>query len=217
MINVSLIVVLLVLQALLVSVLLAMYAFFRARRLSALLEVARHSVAAPPVVVQDGPAQYLATQLQHTRERLGGLDSNPEEGVSSGNAAGRLALRAELLQIETEWAGEKEHDDASWERLDTRMQVLLAQFVPAPAPPVAKSEGQEKVDTKQLFDEQHATIEQLKAAVAAAVSSPDAIESLQVQLDRLGRTARELTFCVAILEDENLFLRDQVAALLKHE
>ena len=71
------------------------------------------------------------------------------------------------------------------------------------------------METQQLFDEQLSTIENLKAAIAAAVAHPETIEALQNQLDKLGRTARELTFCVAILEDENLFLRDQVRALLQ--
>ena len=221
MVKISLVVFLLVLQLLLVSVLLAVFAMLKVRKLSTRLAAKRAAPAQPPTQAtgaSNDVTHYLATELQRTRGRLEGLGGATPGAGASASAAGRLALRAELLQMEAEWAGQTEHDAAAWSRLDQRLQGLLAQDAAAPMPPApsaAPAGGSDVVETKGLFDEQHATIEQLKADIAAAVSSSDATESLQAKLDKLGRTARELTFCVSILEDENQFLRDQVQALLR--
>ncbi len=223
MIKISLVVFLLVLQALLVSVLLAGFALLKVRKLSARLAARRASPVQPPAPVAGAPndaAHYLATELQRTRGRLEGLGGATASAGASASATGRLALRAELLQMEAEWAGLTEYDDAAWNKLDARLHMLLAQDAAAPvspAPPATQSAGKDEVEAKRLLDEQHATIEQLKAAIASAVSDPDTTESLQAQLEKLGRTARELTFCVAILEDENQLLRDQVRALVQTE
>ncbi len=224
MIKISLVVFLLVLQALLVSVLLAGFALLKVRKLSARLAAKRASPAPssePAASASSDAAHYLATELQRTRGRLDSLGGATAGAGASASATGRLALRAELLQMEAEWAGLTEYDDAAWNKLDARLHMLLVQDAAAPAspaaPPSAQSAVRDEVDTKHLFDEQHATLELLKAGIASAVSDPDTTESLQAQLDKLGRTARELTFCVSILEDENLFLRDQVRALLEAE
>ncbi len=220
MIKINLVVFLLVMQLLLVAVLLAVFALLKVRKLSARLAARRAAPPPPAAAPANDAAHYLATELQRTRGRLEALGG--ASAAAGGSAAGRLAMRAELLQMEAEWAALTQHDEAAWNRLDARMHVLLAQegaasASPAATPPVAPPAGQDEVPTKQLFDQQLSTIENLKAAIAEAVSHPETIEALQQQLDKLGGTARELTFCVAILEDENLFLRDQVAALLKHD
>jgi hypothetical protein len=212
MITINLVVFLLVLQVLLLAVLLAALAVVKVRRLSARLAARR---ALPDA------ALYLATELQRTRERLDDMGGAPAGAAPNSNTASRLALRAELLQLEVEWSGQAQHDAEDWGRLDARLHDLLAlEAAAAPSaaePPAATPADTKEVDTKRLFDEHHVTIEYLKAGIATAVSNPDTSESLQAQLDNLGRTARELTFCVTILEDENQFLRDQVRALLQQE
>lgn len=215
MVNISLVVFFLVLQLLLVSVLLAVFALLKVRSLSARLAGQR---SAPAPSQPNDVARYLATELQRTRGRLETLGGAVAPGVDS--SPGRLALRIELLQMEVEWAGLGQYDASAWSKLDARLQGLLGREPAAPpaAPAATAPAGVVgEVATKQLFDEQQATIEQLKADITAAVSNPDSTESLRLQLDKLARTARELTFCVAILEDENLFLRDQVVALLKED
>jgi hypothetical protein len=212
MIKISLVVFLLVLQALLLSMVLAVFALFRVRRLTARL-AGRHATSDPGPGVLSDAAHYLAMELQHTRGRLDGLGGVPASGAADG-AVQRLAWRAEWLQMEAEWAGQTEHDDAAWNRLDERLQALFRQGASAGlAPPPSASVDQDEAKTKRLFDEQRVTLEQLKAQLAAAVTDPDKSETLQQQLDRLGHTARELTFCVTILEDENLLLHNQVRAL----
>lgn len=223
MVKISLVVFLLVLQLLLVAVVLAVFALLKVRRLSARLAALRVAPVPSPIPATGEPkdiAQYLAVELQRTRGRLDNQGGVTPGAGASASTAGRLALRVELLQIEEEWSSQTEHDDAAWSELDERLRRLLAQDAAAPKSPAPSSAtvgGSDVVETKGLFDEQHMTIEQLKADIAAAVSSSDATESLQAKLDKLGRTARELTFCVSILEDENQFLRDQVRALLQQE
>ena len=211
MIKISLVVFLLVLQALLVFILLAVFALFRVRRLTARLAANRRPVPPPPIAeAPKDAAQYLATELQRTRQRLESLGGSTGADSSS---TGRLTLRAELLQMEAEWAGLPEHNDEAWNRMDARMQALLTRAATASsANPAAKKN---EAATKQLLDEQLAAIEGLKAAMATAASHPEAGLILQTQFEQLSRTARELTFCVTILEDENQFLRDQVRALLQ--
>jgi hypothetical protein len=213
MIKISLVVFLLVLQALLVSVLLAVFALLRVRKLSTRLAARRVPAPPPAAEAPNDAAHYLATELQRTRGRLEGLGGSPTGANSS--TTGRLALRAELLQMEAEWAGLPEQDDEAWNRLDTRMQALLARATAASGPPANPAAEKNEVATKQLLDEQLVAIENLKAAMVTAASHPEAGLILQTQFEQLGRTARELTFCVAILEDENQFLRDQVRALLQ--
>ena len=221
MVKISLVVFLLVLQVLLVSVLLAVFALLKVRKLSTRLAAKRAPPAQPPTQATGAPndvTHYLATELQRTRGRLEGLGGAALGAGASASIAGRLALRVELLQMEAEWAGQTGHDDAAWNGLDERLRGLLARDAVAPmspAPSAASAGGSDVVETKSLFDEQHTTIEQLKADIAAAVTNSEVTESLQAKLDKLGRTARELTFCVSILEDENQFLRDQVQALLR--
>lgn len=223
MVKISLVVFLLVLQLLLVAVLLAVFALFKIRQLSARLARQRAAPGASSVSIAGESkdiAQYLAVELQRARGRLENQGGATPGAGASASSAGRLALRVELLQIEEEWARHAEHDDAAWSELDERLRRLLAQDAVAPlspAPSSATAGGSDVIETKVLFDEQHMTIEQLKADIAATGANPEATKLLQAKLDKLGRTARELTFCVSILEDENLFLRDQVQALLQQE
>ena len=117
--------------------------------------------------------------------------------------------------MEAEWAGLPEHNDEAWNRMDARMQSLLLRATAASGSSANPAAEKNEVATKQLLDEQLAAIEGLKAAMATAASHPEAGLILQTQFEQLSRTARELTFCVTILEDENQFLRDQVRALLQ--
>jgi predicted RNase H-like nuclease (RuvC/YqgF family) len=82
-------------------------------------------------------------------------------------------------------------------------------------------ENDDASSSEYLFEQQSKTIEHLKEFISSLLSNidPKALpnKELDSHFEKLEQDNIQLVHCVAILEDENGFLRDQIEALLKLE
>lgn len=72
-------------------------------------------------------------------------------------------------------------------------------------------------DTQQLIESQSRKIIELKSLIAALETKVDGMDRLQQLVNELSDNDKQMNQCLAIMEDENAFLRDQIQALLGQE
>lgn len=198
MIEISVAMFLVLLEALFVAVALMVYWFMKARRV-ARQNAARHQAPAAPKVTD-----YLDQELQQTRARLKTAD---------GSAAAGLKLRAAYLEFERGCAGQSRRDEPFWTALSERLLALGTSSRPSAADAdAARVLAAKSVDTRALIESTAREIDKLKERVAHVVTDPQQGHELLEQIDQLGRVNRELADCVAVLEDENDLLRSRVPA-----
>ena len=196
MIELSIPVFLVLLEALFVVAALMVYWYVRARR-AVRAAMARHQTRAAPKA-----SAYLDHELQQTRVRI--------KAAGDSAVAAVLKLRADYLGLERECAERPNRDEDFWAALSERLSTLGKPARPATA---AELVAARSVDTRALIESTAKEIESLKDHVAKVVADPEQGSSeLLKQIDRVGRVNRELADCVAVLEDENDLLRNQVQA-----
>lgn len=186
-------------------------------------------------------ALYLQAEVAKTRTHLESTagDSGAADGVADpGQAA--LALRVALLEVEAELSdSQPETRDAGyWQNLANRLGEIVAatgystqqaaaaeSTAPAPASAAATKTvflmGEEDASVTGLVEQQAKTIDFLRNYVQELLDQhghePSPEPEIAGKFEQLEKANKELSSCVAVLEDENEFLRDQIAALLKME
>lgn len=140
-----------------------------------------------------------------------------------------LSLRAALLEVEAELSNSlpEERTREFWQGLADRLGGVLttagfnaaADKVPAEqAPQVGNVEDESAAD---IVAQQSKTIDYLRNYIQELLDQhghqPSPEPNIASKFDELERANKELSGCVEILEDENEFLREQIAALLKME
>ena len=196
MIELSIPVFLVLLEALFVITALMVYWFVRARGAVRAASVRHQKRAVPTASV------YLDHELQQTRVRI--------KAAGDSAVAAVLKLRADYLDLEREYAGRPNRDEDFWTALSGRLSTLGKSAKQATAVQLAAARS---VDTRALIESTAKEIESLKDHVAKVVADPEQGSSeLLKQIDRVGRVNRELADCVAVLEDENDLLHNQIQA-----
>lgn len=168
------------------------------------------------------PALYLDREAARTRSFVDGLSAQPKAEPSEPALRSALAARAALLRDESALAGRPaaERDADAWTLLAQQVQAALAKadFVTR-QDKVGEIYGEDTGATEAIIAQQTRTIEHLREYIHQLLeklgheSLPD--PHVLERFDELERANRELNQCIAVLEDENAFLRDQIAALLK--
>lgn len=154
--------------------------------------------------------QYIQTQQQQ-------LDSFNQSPDSSMEHARRVFdTRIQLLTLEKQIAerDEAEKTPGYWQSIHKQLIELQPGYQQA-----REETGEDRPDNTALLKQQEKTISHLKEFINRLLSgySEDAIpnKELEDKFEDIEKANRELEQCVMILEDENAFLRAQVAALLK--
>lgn len=245
MIQIHLATLLAILQVAIVLVALWLFYFLKARRLQRDRHGPQQVLAEKPVEPQavapagPDPSEYLSAEAEASRARAGAQPGDNDQASAAASASAWLALRADLLQLESLLAKQTERDEVFWESLAGRMSALLASHglhAATPVPPVAEdvqsstesapafvapaSEELESVPSdeddlgiKRLLSEGVETIGGIKTYINRVITDSEPKAEAMHTIDRLGRCYGELAQCVAVLEDENVFLRNQIAAL----
>jgi hypothetical protein len=170
------------------------------------------------------PALYLESEVAKTRTHLESLTADPTQTA--------LSLRAALLAVEAELSQSlpEERNREFWQDLADRLggivtasgyssEAIAVKAAQAPAGQAAQTGNLEDTDVAELVDQQAKTIDYLRNYIQELLDqyghqpSPDL--NISDKFDQLERANKELNGCVEILEDENEFLREQIAALLK--
>lgn len=172
------------------------------------------------------PALYLESEVAKTRTHLESLTA---ENADAGAAQPALSLRAALLKVEAELSQSlpEERTRAFWQGLADRLGGVLttagfnAAAVKAPAEQAPQAGNDEDASAVDIVAQQAKTIDYLRNYIQELLDQhghlPSPEPNIARKFDELERANKELSGCVEILEDENEFLREQIAALLKLE
>lgn len=187
--------------------------FFKARTLNRRLAALHAMPADEPAGQSEGA--YFTKELVATRAQIDMLAKDGPDVPLSG-----LLLRAAYLDLEREFAQGRQRDATFWTDVQERINALrIAHAPPAPASDQVGeqadgdgSAGDDPQRVKHLLDAQVSTINELKEALAALLGQHGHGAEMIEQVDKLGRTNREMALCVSILEDDNNFLRDKLKA-----
>lgn len=172
------------------------------------------------------PTLYLESEVAKTRTHLESLTADPTQTA--------LSLRAALLAVEAELSQSlpEERNREFWQGLADRLGEIVTasgyssgsvavEAALAPANRVAQTENVEEASVAELVDQQSKTIDYLRNYIQELLDQhghePSPEPNIAGKFDELERANKELSGCVSILEDENEFLREQIAALLKME
>lgn len=184
------------------------------------------------------PALYLESEVAKTRNHLDSLtkdkaETQPGDAVDTTHSA--LGLRAALLKVEAELSQSlpEQRDHNFWQGLADRLDGILSTSgyqppssavatTPEPAPGATATGSlldEEDASVTGLVEQQAKTIDYLRNYIQEILDQHDHQPSpdpgITGKFDDLERANKELSSCVAVLEDENEFLRHQIAALLK--
>ena len=172
---------------------------------------------------QNDLSSYLKSEADKTALQIEHISANTASKDSSG-----LKLRLELLKFEIAYlalvgSNRGSESEANWDDINLKIyKILKANSLNQDLNQVKNALGNnadEGEPSAALLEQQTKTIEHLKALINDLLNkaSPEALPNneLDQHFSNLERANAELEQCVVILEDENLFLRDQVSALLK--
>ncbi|WJW76589.1 hypothetical protein QVG61_05725 [Thiohalobacter sp. IOR34] len=160
----------------------------------------------------EAPQHYLRREIRLARQRLAERDCLQQR------------LRLALLEFEQTLAGAPAavRDAAFWEGLESRLAELVeaAGLTAAEVAPRAGDEAEDEPPTAGLVQQQARAIERLRGLVRELLQrlgeeTLSQGEDIDARLHELENSNRELHQCVQVLEDENEFLRRQIAALLQ--
>jgi hypothetical protein len=189
--------------------------FFKVRTLMRRQEVLRSTSSDEQAAHGDGA--YFVKELVATRAQIDILAKDGPDVPLTG-----LKLRAAYLDIEREFAQGQQRDVAFWTNVQERVDAIRIEHAPV-LPPSAPATYQviEQVDAdateagdpqtvKHLIDTQVSTITELKEALSGVLGQNPRGAEIIAKVEKLGRTNREMSLCVLILEGDNSFLRDKL-------
>lgn len=168
------------------------------------------------------PSLYLDSEAAKTQSFVEDLRAQPQAEPGDSVARAALGVRAGLLRQESELAKTPvgERDNAVWATLAARVaSVLEGEGFSHVSDKSTLVHGEDTVSSEAIAAQQTRTIQYLRDYIQQLLEKlghqplPD--NHISDRFDELERANRELRQCVAVLEDENGFLRDQIAALLK--
>lgn len=170
------------------------------------------------------PALYLDREAAVTRTFVEGLRAQPRAEPGDPELRAALAVRAGLLKEESVLAARPavERDAAAWKALAQQVAATLtAEGFGTRQEQAAAVYGEDTAATETTIAQQTRTIEHLREYIQQLLEklghAPLPDKHILERFDELEHANRELNQCIAVLEDENSFLRDQIAALLKLE
>jgi len=206
------------LEAVVILAALSGYLFFRLRTTRSRI---KQTSTRPPSREESEPrvarldiVQYLGRELERTSARVGHAKATSDTRLW-------LDLRAAVLQLEQEWAQQDDRSELFWRALAGRLEQLAKEHGLVPARSVPSGHEEDKAGLADVVERQTHTIAFLKTYINDVLTQigkrQDVGPVLDQEFEKLEHVNRELRQCVDVLEDENQFLRDQIAALLKLE
>lgn len=170
------------------------------------------------------PSLYLEREAAKTRTFTEFLHDNPREEPTDLVLRAALHLRAGLLRKESELAYKPVtvRDAAQWTALAELFTTELSANVFSHASAkVHAVHGEDAESSEIIAAQQTRTIQYLRDYVEQLLEKvghqPRPDENIVNRFDEIERANREMGLCITVLEDENSFLRDQIAALLKED
>lgn len=162
-------------------------------------------------------AHYLATEIKLTQSRfdLFYKEEEIQDGILS--EPDWLLLRKSILGMEKEFISSTEREDQFWVQLGENLKKILSQchLVKRIKLKEAKDDDDDEIkEMKNLLKSQYDDFDDLYLKLEGEKNEAE-IAELKEKLNSIIRSHTELSQCIYVLEDENLFLRDQIKGLLE--
>ena len=169
--------------------------------------------------------RYIENEIKKATDRLHAIQTFDQSEFDDG-ATGeqkRLALRVGILGLEPHCVDHPQKDAFFWNSYLNRLQELLDEVgytLHGMEAPTEATYGEtieideDEVDAKRLTQQIEKLIDEIAKYIWQEILGEKNTE-LKTKIDRLKRMLTELVQCMFILDDENQFLRNQIAALVK--
>jgi hypothetical protein len=205
------------LEAIIVLLILLSLAVWRLRKTrgDGRLGIIEASEGYPP------PSLYLDSEAAKTRTFVTNLKDRPEQEPTDPALRASLGARAHYLRYESERARTPVHerDLPAWTALAREVALLLSAEGYVRKAEAVHIHGEDSQTSVVLSSQQEQTIQHLREYIQELLEAlghqPTPEANIEGRFNELDRVNEELKLCVTILEDENEFLRKQIAALLK--
>jgi hypothetical protein len=206
-----------IIQLLIVFIILSAYLYFLLRlknkKIKALSNTVSESDEVSPLASVE---YYLTAEIKLIEGRFGLLFSDEDLLNEEFGEADWLTLRKGFLEIEKELLTEQNRLDALWEDTGDKVKSILKNNHLVKRMKVLEVNDDDvevEKEMKTLLKSQYDDFDNLYAEMEGAKSEAE-VSQLKEKLSSIIRSHTELTHCMYILEDENLFLRNQVKGLL---
>lgn len=156
--------------------------------------------------------QYLVRELERTSSRV-------RSAQHGSDSAFWLPLRLAILRLEKEWSLHDDRSETFWQAATWGLEQAVKEhgLVPLRRPPRARKN--DDTGLAEAAERHRHSISFLRASVHEVLEKTGEQQEMgsivNQEFDQLEHVNHELEQCVAVLEDENKFLRDQLSALLK--
>ena len=159
----------------------------------------------------------LATEIKLTQSRFD-LFYN-EEDIQDGilSEADWLLLRKSFLDMEKNNLLSTQREDPFWVELGEKLKKLLegCHLVKRLKIKEVEEDDEDEIkEMKTLLKSQYDTFDDLYLKLEGAKNEAE-IAELKEKLNSIIRSHTELSQCIYVLEDENMFLREQIKGLLQ--
>ena len=206
-----------IIQLLIVFIILAAYLYFLLRFKNKKIKALSNTVSEYKEISSLASVEYYITaEIKLIEGRFGLLFSDEDLLNEEFGEADWLTLRKSFLEIEKELLTEQNRLDALWADTGDKIKSILKNNHLVKRIKVKEVNGDDEDDVKEmkvLLKSQYDDFDNLYAEMEGAKSEAE-VSQLKEKLSSIIRSHTELTHCMYILEDENLFLRDQIKGLL---
>lgn len=207
-----------IIQSIIFLVILSAFLLFLLRAKNKELRKLKHSSTEHDDVSPSSSIEhYLATEIKLTQSRfdLFYKEEDIHEGILS--EADWLLLRKSFLDLEKEALSSTEREDPFWVELGEKLKKILSQchlVKRLKLKEVNEDDEDEIKEMKTLLKSQYDDFDDLYLKLEGAKNEAE-IAELKEKLNSIIRSHTELSQCIYVLEDENMFLRDQIKGLLQ--
>lgn len=217
MISMSAISFIIIIQSIIFLLILAVFLFYLLRsknkKLNKLmLDSKNHGEVSSSSSVE----HYLTAEIKLTSNRFDLFYQNEDRQHADFSEPDWLQLRRSFLETEKELLLHEERDDAFWVELGSKLKTILNDHHLVKRIKIKEindDEEDEIKEMKSLLKSQYDDFDNLYAELEGDKSEAE-IKELKEKLTAIIRSHTELSHCIHMLEDENVFLRDQIKELL---
>jgi len=206
-----------IIQLIILLVMLAVFLLFLLRsknkKIRALMLASNsHNEVSPSASLE----HYMTTEIKLTTARFDLFYKDDDLQSEVFAEPDWLILRKNFLEIEKELLVSDEREDAFWLEIGKKLKKLLSNtnlVKRIKTKEVQDDDEDELKEMKLLLKSQYDEFDNLYLELEGDKSEAE-VKELKEKLTSIIRSHTELSHCIYILEDENLFLRDQIKEIL---
>lgn len=218
MISINEITVFLIIQTIILLILSSLIFFFlwwnsRKKLSQHMAAFQDHQEPTPSATIE----HYLTTEIKLIEGRFDLLFQDADRQSLNIVEPDWLVLRKKYLELEKELLENTEREDLFWDRLGENLRQILndCYLVKRLDLKQAMEDAEEEInELKSIMETQNQELENLLTGLDGNNVELE-VNSLKDKLTTLSNSHRELSHCIAVLEDENRFLRNQIKGLLE--